>query len=154
MLQIMSIGGVLAQLDDNGREKPILYASRVLTDTESKYSAFEREALRVIFALMKFRHYLISSKFKLYTIHQALKYIFNMKDPHGQIACWFNLLAEFSFEICYRAGKNDGSADYLSRPVGINLFMSSAHMGSDLKVIANFLNDFASTPQVRTLVKS
>ena len=80
------IGAVLYQLDDNGRENPIHYASRVLSDTESKYSAFEREALGVIFALLKFRHYLISNKFKLYTDHQALKYAFNMKDPRGRIA--------------------------------------------------------------------
>ena len=100
----------------------------------------------MIFALKKFRHYLISNKFKLYTDHQALKYVFNMTDPHGRIARWFTLLAEYNFEICYRAGKNNASADYLSRPVGVNLVMSDAGMGSDLKVIANFLNDFASPP--------
>ena len=33
-----AIGAVLSQLDDNGREHPIHYASRVLFDTESKYS--------------------------------------------------------------------------------------------------------------------
>ena len=89
-----AIGAVISQLDDNGREHPIHYASRVLSDTESKYSAFEREALGVIFALKKFRHYFISNKFKLYTDHQALKYVFNMKDPDGRIARWFVLLAE------------------------------------------------------------
>ena len=80
-----AIIAVLSQLDDNVREYPIHYASRVLSDTEFKYSAFGREALGVIFALKKFWNCLISYKFKLYTDHQALKYAFNMKDPHGQI---------------------------------------------------------------------
>ena len=73
---------MLSQLDDNGSENPIRYDIRVLCGAESKYSAFEREALRVIFALKKFRHYLISNKFKLYTDHQTLKYVFNMKYPN------------------------------------------------------------------------
>ena len=39
------IGAVLSQLDDNGRKHPINYASRALSDTESKYPALEKEAL-------------------------------------------------------------------------------------------------------------
>ena len=41
-----AIGTVLSQLGDNGREHPIHYDSRILSDTESTYSAFERDALR------------------------------------------------------------------------------------------------------------
>ena len=98
----------------------------------------------MIFALKNFRHYLISNKFKLYRDHQALMYVFNIKDPYGRIASWFTVLAEYNIEIFYRAGKNNTSADYLSRPVGVNLVMSDVEMESDLKVIANFLSDFVS----------
>ena len=35
-------GAVLSQLDDNRREDPVHYASRVPPDTESNYPAFER----------------------------------------------------------------------------------------------------------------
>lgn len=65
-------------------EHIINYACRVLSDTESKFSTFEREALGVIFGLKKFWHYLILNKFKLYTDHQALKYALNIKEPHGE----------------------------------------------------------------------
>ena len=91
---------VLSQLGDNGREHPIHYASRILADTESKYSVFEREVLGVIFALRNFRHFLISNKFKLDADHKALKYGFNMKELHGRIDHWFTLLAEQKFKIC------------------------------------------------------
>ncbi len=47
-------GAVLYQADENGRDHPIHYASRVLSSAESYYSAFEREDLSVIFALKKF----------------------------------------------------------------------------------------------------
>ncbi len=98
------MGAVLSQADENGRDHTIHYASRALSAAESNYSVFEREALCVIFALKKFRHYLASNRFKLYTDYQALKYVFNMKDPHGRIACWFTLLAEYDFEICCWGG--------------------------------------------------
>ena len=94
-----AVGAVLSQADENGRDHPIHYASRALSSAESNYSAIEREALGVVFALKKFRHYLTSNRFKLYADHQALNYVFNMKDPHGRIARWFSLLAECDFEI-------------------------------------------------------
>lgn len=112
-----AVGAVLSQLDDNGREHPIHYANRNLNEAEKNYSAFEREALGIVFALKKFRHYLLSQKFKLYTDHQALKYVINLRDPHGRIARWMSLFAEFDFEVVYRPGKKNANADYLSRPV-------------------------------------
>ena len=101
------IGAVLSQADENGRDHPIHYASRVLSSAEPNYSAFIKETLGVVFALKKFRDYLTSNKFKLYNDHQALKYVFKMKEPHGKIAGWFILLMEYDFEICYRAGRDN-----------------------------------------------
>ena len=112
-----AVGAVLSQADENGRDHAIIYASRALSAAESNYSAFKREVLGVIFALKKFRHYLTSNRFKLYTDHQVLKYVFNMKDPHRRIARWFTLLAEYDFEISYRARRDNACAYFLSRPV-------------------------------------
>ena len=44
-------GSVLSQADEKGRDHPIHYASRALSSAETNYSAFEREALGVVFAL-------------------------------------------------------------------------------------------------------
>ena len=96
-----AVGADLSQADENGRNHPINYAIWALSSAESNYSAFKREALGIVFALSKFRHYLRFNRFKLYTGHQALKYTSNIKDPHGRIARWFTLLAEYDFEICY-----------------------------------------------------
>lgn len=49
------IGCVLAQEKD-GREYPVMFASRLLTSAESKYSATEGEALAILFALHRFEH--------------------------------------------------------------------------------------------------
>ena len=41
-----------------GQKKPVAFASRTLTQTESKYAQVEREALAIIFAVKKFNQYL------------------------------------------------------------------------------------------------
>ena len=112
----VAIGAVLAQKKEDGKVHPIQYASRTMTAAERNYSACEREALAVIFALKKFRVYLLSSiPFTLITDHQALRYAFQKKDVHGRLARWMDFLAEYQFEVVYRAGHSNGAADYLSR---------------------------------------
>ena len=47
------LGAVLLQ-----EGKPVCYASRALTDTESRYAAIEAEMLAVVFACRKFHQYI------------------------------------------------------------------------------------------------
>lgn len=86
------------------------------------YSACEREALAVIFALKRFCVYLLSTlAFKLITDHQALKDAFKKKEIHIRLTRWldflaeYDYLAEYEFEICYRPGDKNKAADFLSR---------------------------------------
>ncbi|CDF33201.1 unnamed protein product [Chondrus crispus] len=112
----VSVGAVLAQKKEDGKIHPIQYASRTMNTSERKYSACEREALAVIFALKKFRVYVLSSTpFKLITDHQALSYAFRKKDIHGRLARWLDFLAEYDFTVEYRRGSANSAADYLSR---------------------------------------
>lgn len=62
---IRSVGAVLSQFDEDGREYPIHYANRTLNDAEKNYSTYERESLEMVFALKKFRHYLFCQKLML-----------------------------------------------------------------------------------------
>ena len=47
--------GLGAALLQNGR--PIAYASRALTDTETRYAFVEKEILAVVFAMERFHQY-------------------------------------------------------------------------------------------------
>ena len=49
-----AVGAVLSQLDRNGREHAIYYASRSLNKAEKNYLTYEREGLAIVFALKKF----------------------------------------------------------------------------------------------------
>ena len=91
----------MSQLDENGREKPISYASRSLNETEKNYSTYEREGLAIVFALKKFRHYPLCQKFKLFTDHEALMHVINNRDPHRRIARWISIFSECDFEVFF-----------------------------------------------------
>ena len=143
-----ALGAVLSQKDKDGRNHPIHYASRCLSATEEKYSTVEREALAVIFALKKFRPYLLTSRFTLFTDHQALKYTFNKRDPHGRIARWFSFLAEFQFDIMYKPGQENVPADFLSRNVSASDLVASMKLEPASENIARYLETLETPAEV------
>jgi hypothetical protein len=69
------VGAILGQRIDK-LPHVIYYASRTLNDAQLNYSTIEKELLAVIFALDKFRSYLLGSKIIIYSDHTALKYLF------------------------------------------------------------------------------
>ena len=94
------------------------YASRQMSPAEKKYTTTEREALAVIYACKKFRHYLLGYRIVFHTDHNSLKYLVNKPDLSGRIARWILLLQEFNYEVVVKAGKANANADYLSRQRG------------------------------------
>ena len=67
-----AVGGVLAQLDDQGRKHPLSYRSKKLNLAEQNYAVYELEALSVVYSVRKFRHYIEGTHFLLITDHNAL----------------------------------------------------------------------------------
>ncbi|XXG42081.1 hypothetical protein AAC387_Pa01g2429 [Persea americana] len=56
-----SLGALLAQENDGGKETALYYLSRMLVGAEHHYSPVEKECLAVMFAVQKLRHYLLSN---------------------------------------------------------------------------------------------
>ena len=95
--------------------RPVYYASRKLSQAERNYSTTEREALGMIYSVIKFRHYLLGRKFSFHVDHSSLLYLVSKASLTGKLAQWTLLLQEFEFEIFHRPGIQHAVADYLSR---------------------------------------
>lgn len=109
----VGLGAILKQ------NKVVAYASRSLSDTESRYSQTEREALAIVWACEHFDIYLRGVKhFTVITDHKPLERIWQKRNPPLRIQRWSLRLQPYKLEIKYRPGA-DNPADYMSRhPVG------------------------------------
>lgn len=137
-----AIGAVLSQ-GPIGRDRPIAFFSRTLNKAECNYSTIEKEALAIVQSAKHFRPYLFGSKFNLYTDHQPLTYLFNIKDPNSRLVRWRLALEEYDYNIIYKPGKQNVVADGLSR-IKINecnALTSETTSQKDESIKANFDED-------------
>nr|GEX42093.1 retrovirus-related Pol polyprotein from transposon 17.6 [Tanacetum cinerariifolium] len=105
-----AVGAVLGQRIEK-HFRPIHYASKTMTEAESNYTTTEKEMLAVVYALEKFRSYLIMNKSIVYTDHSALKYLF----AKARLLRWILLLQEFDFKVIDTKGAENYAVDHLSR---------------------------------------
>lgn len=108
------LGAVLLQ-GQSDHLHPVVYISRKLLPRETKYSVIEKECLAVKWALDSLKYYLLGRKFTLQTDHRALVWLNRMKDTNARITRWFLSLQPFEFEVVYRKGQQNCTADFLSR---------------------------------------
>ena len=69
-----AVGAVLGQRLDK-KPTAICYASKTLIEAQINYTTTEKELLAVVYALEKFRPYILGSKIIIYIDHAALKYL-------------------------------------------------------------------------------
>ncbi|KAG0929270.1 hypothetical protein G6F26_012082 [Rhizopus arrhizus] len=87
------LGCILTQLDENGHEHPVIFASRGLRSSEINYAPTKLECLAVIWAVNMFRPYLLGKRFTIITDHSALHGLLKSPNPNGIIA-----LAEYDLK--------------------------------------------------------
>lgn len=114
------IGAVLSHVYSNGDERPIAFASRVLTKAERNYSQLDREALGLVFGVKAFHQIIYGRKFVLETDHKPLTFIFGPKNglplmAASRVQRWAVFLTAYDFEIKHIKGSDNGPADSLSR---------------------------------------
>ena len=114
------VGAVLSQIDEQGVERPVAYASRTLSQAERNYSQLEKEALALIFGTKRFHNYIYGRSFILYTDHKPLQGLLNESKAiptlaSARIQRWALTLATYQYKIVYKKGSEISNADGLSR---------------------------------------
>lgn len=104
------IGAVLMQ---GGR--PIAFYSKSLGPKVAAQSIYEKEAMAILEALKKWRHYFLGSKLVIKTDQQSLKHMMNQRLVEGIQHKLLLKLMEYDYIIEYKAGKDNVVADALSR---------------------------------------
>ena len=109
-------GAALYQLDDNGVERVIAYASRSLSRSEANAPAHKLEFLALKWAVTdKFHDYLYGNKVHVLTDNNPLTYVTTSAKLDATGQRWLAALANFDLSIKYKTGKTNVDADVLSR---------------------------------------
>ena len=77
-----AVGVVVGQTKDKKHHANV-YASKTLIGAQLNYATTEKEVLAVVFAIDKFRSYLVGAKIIVYTDHVALKYPLRKTQNHS-----------------------------------------------------------------------
>lgn len=115
------IGAVILQ---EGRA--VAYYSSALCPRNAALSTYEKEALAIVEALKRWRHYFLGSKLVIKTDQQSLKFITEQKISEGIQHKLLMKLLEFDFTIQYKKGITNKVADALSRKFQQIFSMSQA----------------------------
>lgn len=109
-----AVGGVLSQ-GTVENDLPIAYTSRLLNDAKRNYSTLEKELLAIVYCVGHFRPYLYGQKFTLVIDHKPLMWLHSVKDLTSRLVRWRLKLAEYEYEVIYKAGKANANAGALSQ---------------------------------------
>ncbi|WVZ63556.1 hypothetical protein U9M48_013179 [Paspalum notatum var. saurae] len=109
------LGCVLMQ-----KGRVIAYASSQLRKHEVNYPTHNLELLAVVYALKKWRHYLLGNTCHIYTDHKSLKYIFTQPELNMRQHRWLELIKDYDLEVHYHPGKANMVADALSHKAHCN----------------------------------
>ena len=129
---------------------PVEYASKSLSDTETRYSNIEREMLGVLFGLERFHYYAYGRHVTVETDHKPLASIIqkNLNHAPPRIARMLLRIQKYDITIKYIPGKQLQLADALSR---VTPCAGDEIKGLDITIHEVHLNINASPTRIQSI---
>ena len=139
-----AIGAVLAHRQQDGRDQPIAFASRTLTEAERKYSQLEKEGLACIFGVTRFHSYVYGRTFSLITDHKPLQGLLGSHckispQAAGRTQRWALKLANYEYTLEFRPTHQHANADALSSRLPLGDKPSSVPVPAEMVLLTEML---------------
>ena len=143
------IGGYLFQLTD-GKEVPVAFVSKSLTTVQLKWAVIQKEAYAIYYCCIFLKTLLRDRVFTIRTDHKNLLFLHENSNP--MITRWFMALSQYSYEIEFISGIDNGIADSMSRLCRNNM-TDLPHVYTTSEVLcSNIIEKFKLTPfQYKTI---
>jgi hypothetical protein len=103
--------GVVLMQDNH----PIPFESKIFKPREQTKSTYDKEMLAIMHALVKWKQYLLGTKFLVKMDHNSLKYFLTQKNFSSKQQKWVRKIQVFDFDILYKKGRQHLVVDGLSR---------------------------------------
>lgn len=151
-----AVAGILSHEFPNGELRPIAFVSRSLSAAERNYSTIQKEALAIVFSVMKLYQYLVGVHFTLCTDHKPLIAIFGENRGIPLMAAarmqrWALILSGFDFKIRHIKGSLN-YADTLSRIPQVKIKNSGADLNENRQ--ANYIDFIGSNNALQLSFKN
>jgi len=111
-------GAVLYHILDEGALQPVMYVSKAFSDSQRKWSTFEKEFHAAVFAVTRLHEYLAGREFFLFTDHKPVVQFLLKSTPTittPRILRGLLILGSYALKPIYRPGSQNCDADNLSR---------------------------------------
>ncbi|GFW15124.1 retrovirus-related Pol polyprotein from transposon opus [Trichonephila clavipes] len=105
-----AIGACLFQNDEKGKENPIAFFSKKLTETQTRWATIERDAYAVIEALKRFDSWIFGAEIEVISDHNPLTYLTLTTPQSAKLTRWALALQRYNIAISYRKGVKHGNA--------------------------------------------
>lgn len=94
--------------------RPIAFSSQALNQKGKAKSVYERKLMAIVFAVHKWRYYLLGHHFIVWTYQKSLKFLLEHRVVTPKYQKWLIKLMGYQFEIQYKPGLENKAADVLS----------------------------------------
>ena len=110
------------------------FANKVMTAEERNYSPLEQAICALMFAMIRFRSYLLPTKFTIISVEDTFPYALQHASTSAKISKWVSRLQEFEFIVTIEHTTKASLADILTHRVFERKVRASKSPASEEKI--------------------